>query len=456
MNYNSDTLVFNITNASFKPRTYESLKNLNEFREINDYPAVVDFLSHYLPCFDEWLESQNNINKALLIKLGPARFLRASNYAYVESEEKLTVHNLTKGDVGTQKVNVNAFTPYFSWLKKKKCYDVVKIESNLKPVNFENRLEVSSENPAFLGKKLILELRDFSDLCFTEVHSLNLEFSNIKNSKLAFCQSFIVWYSYALGLSFQSYSSHHTIYKTFLGHRYHSGMEKVIFSNGNFQSISIIDSPIKIQLQNASFEYCKIFEDHLYITVSNGNIRNCNFDASKLSYVKRSERAELHMRMKELYSSLGKMTEAKEHFYKMKSERMLSFLNPRALDVVYYQKKSMYQKIVFHLSCFKKFSKHFLSKIFWGFGERPYRIIAFSTFLNFVFSIYYYNSIGSSKYKSVPKSISYSFYSFVNINKPQLEHLNYWVDVLSSIQGFTGLIFIGAFISALTKKGQDY
>ena len=456
MNYNSDTLVFNIENASFKPRTYEALKNLNEFREINDYPAIVDFLSHYLPCFDEWLESQNNINKALLTKLGPARFLRASNYAYVGSPENQVVYNSINEDVGVQKSNVKSFIPYFSWLHKKKCFDVVRIEGALQPVNFENKLEVSSENPAFLGKKLILELRDFSNLRFERVHNVNLEFSNIKNSRFGFGQSFIVWYSYALGLSFQKYTSHHTIYKTFFGHRYHSGMEKVSFSNANFQSISIIDSPIKIQLQNASLEYCQIFEDHLYITVNNGNIRNCNFDTSKFSRVKRGERAELHMRMKELYSSLGKMTEAKEHFYKMKSERMLSFLNPKALDPVYYQKKSMYQKVVFNLSCFKKLSKHFLSKIFWGFGERPYRIIAFSTFLNFVFSIYYYNSIGSSTYKNIPKSISYSFYSFVNINKPQLEHLNYWVDVLSSLQGFIGLIFIGAFISALTKKGQDY
>ncbi|WP_225460621.1 hypothetical protein, partial [Vibrio vulnificus] len=39
---------------------------------------------------------------------------------------------------------------------------------------------------------------------------------------------------------------------------------------------------------------------------------------------------------------------------------------------------------------------------------------------------------------------------------PTLKHIEPWLDVLSSVQGFAGLLCIGIFISALVSKVKEY
>ncbi|MFM5293659.1 hypothetical protein ACEUAI_05395 [Aeromonas veronii] len=436
----------------------------NNFRKQHDFPVIVDFLFHYLPHFQRWIDSQEHVTYERLIEHGPARFLRASTCAYIyeqkngENHTFKSVYNIVKGErkTGNYLGQYFYFTPYFSWVAKNYSINVDMIEQDLIPFNYSGqKVVVKSHVPQLKDCLLNLELRDLSGLIFRGAHR-NLEFANVSKSILDNSQCAIIWYSNAFGFSFKNSGAYHTVYKTVFGSGHLFDNRTVSIQDGNFQSIVIVDSPIKILLQNASIEHCLILDDHLYIYPDRGVIRNCNFSHSYSGFKNRNERAELHMRMKELYSGIGKYLNAGQHYYKMKSEQMLSLLNPKSHYHNNYLDKSELKKIIYHGYCYTTFSVFAFSKIFWGFGEKPWRIWFTSGFLNIILACVYYYSKGSATFERVPNSISYSLYSFVNINKPTLKHTEPWLDVLSSAQGFMGLLCIGIFISALVSKVKEY
>ncbi|PTP02659.1 hypothetical protein CWN85_08695 [Vibrio splendidus] len=457
-------VTFNLPTVAKEVLAKMEAESLNEFRSKNDFPVIVDFLFHYLPHFQRWIDSQKHVTYERLIEHGPARFLRTSKLAYIyeqkngETHTFKSVYNLVKGEhkTGNSQGRYFYFTPYFSWVKKHYSIDTVRIEEALKPYNYAgSKIVVKSEVSLLKDCQLTLELRDLSQITFNGAHC-NLEFSNLTKSVLDISQCTVIWYSHAVGLTLVRSGAYHTIYKTVFGSGYLFDDRKINIVGGNFQFIAIVDSPIKVVLKDASIEHCLMWDDHLYIYLDNGIIRNCNFDHSYMTYKKRKERAELHLRMKELYSGIGKVANAGRHHYKMKSEIMLSLLNPRKHDYVKYSQKSLWQKTIYHLKCYGSLANNALSKVFWGFGEKPWRIWLTSCSLNIVLACVYYYSKGSATYEKLPNSISYSLYSFVNINKPTLNHTEAWLDVLSSAQGFMGLLCIGIFISALVSKVKEY
>ncbi|MCA3904141.1 hypothetical protein JKP31_23220 [Vibrio vulnificus] len=404
-------------------------EKFNNFRRHHDFPVIVDFLFHYLPHFQRWIDSQPHVTYERLIEHGPARFLRATKCAYIYEQKNggnhtfKSVYNLIKGErkTGNYLGQYFYFTPYFSWLAKNYAINVDAIERELIPFNYSgHKIVVKSHAPQLKDCELTLELRDVSGFTFRGAHR-NLEFTNVSKSILDISQCTTIWYSYAVGLSFNNSGAYHTIYKTVFGSGHLFDNRTISFKNGNFQSIVIVDSPIKVTLQNASIEHCLIWDDHLYIYPERGTIRNCNFNHSYSGSKRRNERAELHMRMKELYSDLGKVLDAGQHYYKMKSEQMFSLLNPKSHYHNNYSDKSKWQKIAYHGRCYIMFIAFSLSKFFWGFGEKPWRIWFTSGILNLVLACVYYYSAGSATFGKVPNSISYSLYSFVNINKPRIQ-----------------------------------
>ncbi|WP_140374324.1 hypothetical protein [Vibrio parahaemolyticus] len=443
--------------------------DFNSFRCKNDYPIIVDFLLHYLPHFQKWIDSQKYVTYDCLIKHGPARLLRESKRSYIfdrETEEDpyITVISLLTGEHGPRKFLDKGkcfhFTPYFSWIKKNYGINPIHLENGLKPNPYTpGYIEVNSKEETLKNCTLVLELRDLSNTILLE-SQYNCEFTNLENTILSNISSTIIWYSYAFGLKFKNNGYFHDIYKTTLSLPYLADPlkqdRKVEMSDGNYQSIKIIDSPIKLVLKNSSMEYCQIWDDHTYIHNENSIIRNCFFDHSYNSLPRHIERVELHSRMKEMYSGIGKVVDAGKHHYKMKSQYMLSLKNPKRIDQPEYSMKTKFQRFNYSSKCYFSLIFHFISKIFWGFGEHPWRIWMTSIFINLILSSVYYFSPGSSTYKLLPNSISYSLYSFVNINKPNLVHSQAWIDVLSSAQGFLGLLCIGIFISALSSKVREY
>lgn len=144
----------------------------------------------------------------------------------------------------------------------------------------------------------------------------------------------------------------------------------------------------------------------------------------------------------------------KKYFYEMKNageiDNFETFrLNPKS----YYKQKTISEKIMaFFAYCFSK-----VNKFIWGYGENIPRLFIMLIIIIFVFALLFYNDLTLLLYNNEAVEITMLnalFISIMNLctTSAGFSAGNSFTEILFMIENVVGVLFLGLFVSVITKN----
>ncbi len=94
--------------------------------------------------------------------------------------------------------------------------------------------------------------------------------------------------------------------------------------------------------------------------------------------------------------------------------------------------------------------------LLWGFGERPIRIACWMAAIIVLFSFVYYRNSWTYTHDNCLNSIHFSIVTFTTLGYGGEAQPNSWLNILSAIQSFFGVLLIGLFIAGFASKSKEY
>ncbi|MBM4846664.1 hypothetical protein HYO58_24690 [Vibrio parahaemolyticus] len=178
-------------------------------------------------------------------------------------------------------------------------------------------------------------------------------------------------------------------------------------------------------------------------------IRDCSFEYGELAKDIPSAKSEFHRQAKMLFSRNGYPDLAGEHFLIEQSSKRKQlfkvFSSAKSTSSPYGKVKALLKSVI--MGCIE---------MYWGYGERPFRIIKTSIILISIVAVLSFFVESSSTYGDVIGSISYGIQSFTNIEFIEVNQSNRLLNFLSSILSLTGLISVGLLVGSLASKSKKY
>jgi len=159
-----------------------------------------------------------------------------------------------------------------------------------------------------------------------------------------------------------------------------------------------------------------------------------------------------YLRAKNGAIQMGENTAAREFHYREMLNRGRSYLNRCVRTSMFRARKGRLRATRLKLYFFGTWLINLLFRFTCGYGERPGRVIAFSTAIILSFALLYPLTGVYFQTASVLEPLAFSFQSFnaVFLGKPPVNTLA--ASVLVSIEGFLGPFFIALFVFTITQS----
>lgn len=468
--------------------------DFNSWRRQHDFPRIVEFLFDNLPYFSLWLSEQVGLTEADLLFLGPSRFIRfyGEEATYIEHNVGFSLFQelparkivryefIVKGD--TEKIDQLKvlrkvrFVSYIDWVFSRrewafpnKIKDIRDIARFLTPsgrscqtsdfLNSHSSIQFnipffmpSVSTDSFRSKKLVgappmLELLKLGgggvEVANGLIGEKNLEFTNIDN--LTLISPIITSFQ---SIAFSTLRNLKIVGSIHAATFYQCSVE-ITVSNGGLFSCEFEYGDQKIDLKNSKLDRSSIRSRRLDLKLSDTEILDCCFKYSDLFTFSSEEKKSFHKSAKMTFSHLGYPDLAGKHFLlERKSERINKW------EVFSGIKRS--EKIRSRLLALLGFLWMYLQELYWGYGEKPLRVILSSAILIFAISIYGYYWQYSSTYGDLLTSAIYSFQSYTNIPVMDIKQASKGLKLTGAVMSFFGLMSVGLLVASLSSKSKNY
>lgn len=467
-------------------------ERFNNWRRENDFPRIVEFLIEALPNFLDWLDSQEGLSKDELIYHGPARFIMHYGQsahlididmrlpAFLPANTEPVITSLILSDDRLKEWEPHGkifkhltFESYTDWALRQRLPYIQDVISSLKPNGYSSKTVGPTYNTCRIDacfslhsfsfrvepffKKQVPNRPKIPSLCLLKlggkdndivvedaaIYEKNLEFTNLDNLTLirpsltSFNQ---LNYCSLCNVSITGSLSHISF------HRCVIGLELI---KASLNDCSFRYTDVSLSLNEASLTGCTIVSRNLKINDKFSEIRDCRFEYGGLVKDTPIAKSEFHRQAKMLFSRHGYPDLAGEHFLIEQSSKRKQlfrvFASVKSKASPYSKVKSLLKSVT--MGCIE---------MYWGYGERPFRIIKTAIVLMSIVATLSFFIKSSSTYGDVLDSISYGIQSFTNIEFIEVNQSNRLLSFLSSIMSLTGLISVGLLVASLASKTKKY
>lgn len=467
-------------------------ERFNNWRRENDFPRIVEFLVEALPNFLDWLEHQDGLSKDDLMYHGPARFIMHYGQpahlididlrlpALLPANSEPVVTSLILSDdrfdewkpLGQIFKHIK-FESYTDWALRLRLPYIKDVVESLMPNNyssdkvgpiyntckidacfplhsfsirFEQLLKKEVPNRPKIPSLSLLKLGGKDSVVVVEDAAIlekNLEFTNLDNINFIrpiFTSFNQLNYCSLCKVSITGSLSHISFYRCAIGLKLiNSGLNRCDFKYSN----------LSLSLSDTSLLGCKIVSRALKINDKFSEFRDCCFKYGELARYHPRAKSEFHRQAKMLFSRNGYPDLAGDHFLieqSSKRQQLFSdFSNDKSKASPYSKAKSLVKSVAMGVI-----------EIYWGYGERPFRIIKSSIVLISIIAALSFFTKSSSTYGDVVDSVSYGIQSFTNITFTEVNQTNRTLNFLSSIMSLIGLISVGLLVGSLASKTKKY
>ena len=438
--------------------------DFNEWRAKYDYPRIISFLKNKSPHFDDWMKDQL-LTDEILIKFFPSSFLKNQkkiyiiNYTYKENNEnnEILVDDLSfindshlQQNIIKKKISI---IPYPYWYLKKYNENAPDFSINLR-----------QGRSHFLLSEL--ELLDLGNIHLANMWILgkrHLDFINLCDLKISNClinSTFNLWFCSATNISIEGDLAFLNAYNTKFYEVFNHKFNNLKLQNGRFQSWSFTNCELDFSATNSVLHLWEFNGWDFTATISNTDIRECNFVNSKILYPISLGRAkDFHSKIKRLYSQIGKKKEASSHYYLEKTFERKTFLHIKEnYRNESFKAKGNFAKKRLKIKFYLKYIYSGFQNILWGYGEKPSRIFNISILTIIIFTLLYCYSPEASIYtrNNFLNSLYYSIVTFTTLGYGDISQTNVYLRLLSSFEALLGMSFWGILIAGFTSNSKDY
>ncbi len=445
---------YKVPNITPKELWSKSPQEFNDWRVKYDYPRILNYLKDRFPKFDEWKKEQRlTIDDFAKYSIGI--FLRPSGVVMIYKLQhptgrihysiRVPRHKIPeKIDFDNIVLERRDIVPYDSWIEN----DDEKINTLFHRISY-------NENHATIDKNF--ELLHLGNITVPnrDIQDTHLDFVNIGNLTLDKCSinKFKLYYSIANNFSINGNAAYVDIYKT---------NSELNLNKGVFQDWEIENSDIKLKSENAKLWKWCVKNNRIDMRLTTTEIQDCDFGDNQSPFERGfAGKSLFHKNMKIIYSNIGDMANAGKHFYREKRHEMTSSRKPdETLDRFLYREKNkkqiLLEKVKHYIYSYIKYISLSFQMIFWGFGEKPFRILIPIFVVIFGFSFFYYFSDRSYTCNSYYDSIYFSIVTFTTLGYGDIVQQNNWMRISSALQSFLGVLLIGFFLGNIASKSKNY
>lgn len=469
-------------------------EDFNNWRRQHDFPRIVDFLFDSLPYFSLWLSEQIELTEEDLLFHGPSRFIRfyGGNVTYVEHDAGVSFFKETPPNevvryefieesdakkIDRFKVLRQArFTSYIDWASSRKDWAFPNKEKDIRDIAFcftpsgitsktsdylNSHSNIQFNIPLFMPSFPMRSLRSRplvqapprlellklgggeEEVVGGLVGEKNLEFANIDNLTLV---SPIITSFQTIAFStlrnFKVFGSIHAV-------NFHQCSVEITVENGGLFSFKFECGDQKIDLANSKFDKSTIRSRRLNLKLSETEVLDCCFEYSGVFNFSSAEKRTFHKSAKMVFSHLGYPDLAGEHFLiEKKSERRNRWEIFSSIKHGTGIGRRLYALIGFFWMS--------LQELYWGYGERPFNIVASSMAVIVISSLFGCFEQSSSTYNDAARSIIYSFQSYTNVSILEIKQASDGLNILGAVMSFFGLMSVGLLVASLSSKSKDY
>ncbi|WP_205991250.1 hypothetical protein [Pseudoalteromonas sp. CO342X] len=453
-------------------------EQFNEWRRLNDYPRIVQFLENSLPKFNNWLLDQSISIESLLYH-GPARFVRyyGQRINYIEYEEnypfgvKKVLHrfivdsDLIHEPEGKKIQSKTSFFSYFDWAINEKISDIEDIIFHFTPRNrtsAEADYTNSSSNitlniprymPDISMESLMageaaspprLELLKLGGKGVAVEQGLiglkNLEFTNLDNLVLA--SPVITSYQQLLFCTLRNFKVVGDLHAA----TFYQSVAEIAVSDGKLANCSFEYGETEIKKESFLFK-CRVKEEKFALSAS--ELTDCQIEYSSIVKFSQTLKKAFHHDAKIAYSRLGYPDIAGEHFFLEQKAKRASLWH----SFIYFDSKRNFKTELLSLL---GSSWMYLQELYWGYGERPFNIIKSVTFILITFALINYSCNQSSTYSDISNSLLYTVQSFTNIKVVDIKQESEVLNLIGAILSLCGLLSVGLLVASLSAKSRKY
>lgn len=434
----------------------------NEWRQVNDYPRIIQSCKDNLDCFEDWMNDQK-VDDQILIKYSPSAFLKEDETLYVytligNDNKEIMTQEYRKYEVGEQKnihysVKERAdYLTYPFWYKKK----------------FKKRADLPSLRER-TGRSTVLstglELLDLGNCTVNGlfIKDRKLDFVNLSDLSLINCNTnhlAKLWFCVAINLSVQGGFTFVSAYKSDFSIGPSPQKNSLNLSDGYYQDWHFDDCELRLVATNSTLRRWKFKGDEFYATLTNTDLNESVFETLPIKYPTEMNRAKrFHATVKLLYSQLGKKYEASKHYYLEKTFERKSFLHVKEnYRDEYYRDTSDYGKAKAIIKYRWFYLESWINNIVWGYGEKPIRPLIISILIIFLCALCYclFTSKCSQTHLDFWKSLYYSLVTFTTLGYGDITQPDISFKVLSGFEALAGMTFWALVISGYTNKAKAY
>ncbi len=458
-------------------------EQFNKWRDENDFTRILDYFKKRMFLFKDW-QKEFNITDEDLIDLGISKLISNGNtakYLIITTDKSGDIYRydspvefIVESVYGKPPKNLftvkesKYFVPYFKWFRENKLYKKISFRPYY-PIITSVSSYVSPEysRSTFFGGLGILKLggikNDFNysfegrKLQFVDLDFLNLSGDNFGS------QLKDIEFATARFWKMNNVEAHFFKY-------FHTNLEGSEINNSKLDRFEFINcGGYDVKISDSILMRCRFGKGGFVPYFNNVDLRDSDIvsDYIKDNDPDNAASSELMKRLKNSFASRGQMSKAGKFYYFERRLEERTFFNQakhhfknilKMPDTKIVKKRILNFRLPFiHLTSFiSNISKYLSSKIqlcFWGYGEKPSRIILITFFelLTGAF-ILYFNSTHSSL--NIGDSFYYSVLSFTAMSDPSFL-LNGYTRIVVAAIALIGLFNTGFLIAGFSSK-QKY
>lgn len=467
-------------------------EKFNEWRRRYDFPRIVDFLFESLPYFSIWLSEQSGLTEKDLIFHGPARFIRfyGEDVNYIEYDASFSLRdgdiqeprpyylflNSDKKNIPEDKIIRNVkFSSYIDWaFINKKWVFPRNIKDWIDIVEFLTPGGITSNSPDYINSDSNIQLNiplfmpsitidqifssSFKEPPRLELLKLggnkieikdgligekNLEFTNIDN--LILIRPIITSNQ---SFTYATLRNLHII-GTIHAATFHQCTIDMKIEDGKLLECKFEHGETKIDMDNSDMQKTLIKGKRLNLNLKDTDIINCQFKYAEISGEDAKKKEIFNKSAKMIFSHLGYPDLAGGHFFIEQNAKRKGLWEAFA---DFKKKTGLVQRISYIL----RYTWMSSQELYWGYGEKPFKIIYFSLLVIGILSSLGYFTPESSTHSELIPSIIFAFQSFTNITIKEIQQSYEPISLLGSLVSFVGVMSVGLLIAALSAKTRNY
>ena len=494
----------NINSSSYKEiRSLWDMEHrvFNTWRRKNDLLNLISTFEKQLPYFKEWMNEYNLSKEKILLSDSTGAFFNGENFKYfrfygydlndypivhVKNNKYCVDQPDFRGNY--ELIEEIKFLPYLSWVNNTNQYKMDKkieirfsrwsepsdktlstaciLKSNLEllkmgSITIDDNVVASSKNLDFVNldhltiKNNSIGIFLHKNIAFSSVRNFNIFNTELYGTKFVNCV-------------FEGTNINECIIKSIKFH--HSKIDSLYFKNCTIFSLTMNDTALDNLFINSSIMYeidytPKKNTDYLQLRNQYSQIRKCFYDSNNKHYAGRYLLKEQQSLRKYYFSSYRypskwKYFPEKKYYYNLRQIIFNRYIPKKnridnLRDLLIYELKVTFipKYILIRLRFKINFATSVINNLFWGYGERPSRVIISTILTILLFGILYFFSDNTQLHNDYINSLYYSVTTFTTLGYGDITPGDdIYLKIISIIEALTGVTFMGFIVGSFSKK----